>query len=98
MTELKKKLSTFLTSSINKLFSYVNDVNKVPLSIDVDVTLQSLVQEDVNQDNASTLDSLKVSFICLFFTLLLLLQIFNSFLIFCFRNCSIASFFYNLNF
>lgn len=84
MAELKKKLSKLLTSSINKLFSYVTDVNKVPLSIDVDVTLQSLVPEDVHQDDASTLDSLKVSFICLFFTLFLLLQIFNSFLIFLF--------------
>ncbi|XP_034251456.1 vezatin-like [Thrips palmi] len=62
MAELKKKLSAHLNDSIHKLFGFLSDVNTVPLSVDVDVTLQSLVPEEIYQDDTYSLDSLKRMF------------------------------------
>lgn len=62
MAELKKKLSNTLKCSIHQLFCFISDVKKVPLVVDVDVTLQSLVPEDVNEVDECSLDNLKKLF------------------------------------
>lgn len=66
MDQLKKKLSDLLNSSINKLFDFISDVNQVPLSVDVNVTLQSLVPEDICPSDMSSLESLKVCLVSQF--------------------------------
>lgn len=63
LLDLKKKLRMLLLGGIHKFFEFFAKLQVVPLSIDVDPTLQSLAADDINgdenEDTSCSLDRLK---------------------------------------